>query len=32
MDDLTEAGYVEDAGAPPPAELTARERERYGGG
>ncbi|MFC8940904.1 ThiF family adenylyltransferase [Streptomyces griseoincarnatus] len=32
MDDLTEAGYVEDAGAPPPAELTARERERYGRG
>lgn len=32
MDDLTEAGYVEDAGEPPPAELTARERERYGRG
>ncbi|MGA5209128.1 HesA/MoeB/ThiF family protein [Streptomyces pseudogriseolus] len=32
MDDLTRAGYVEDAGAPPPAGLTARERERYGRG
>ncbi|WP_261719376.1 hypothetical protein [Streptomyces sp. FZ201] len=29
MADLTEAGYVEDAGAPPPEELTAAERERY---
>ncbi|MHC3473454.1 HesA/MoeB/ThiF family protein [Streptomyces sp. 7R007] len=32
MTDLTEAGYVEDAGAPPPAELSERERERYGRG
>ncbi|CAL9434531.1 hypothetical protein SUDANB32_02114 [Streptomyces sp. enrichment culture] len=32
MDDLIRAGYVEDAGAPPPAELTAREQERYGRG
>ncbi|MFD8252369.1 HesA/MoeB/ThiF family protein [Streptomyces werraensis] len=32
MDDLLRAGYVEDAGAPPPAELTAREQERYGRG
>ncbi|MER6672604.1 ThiF family adenylyltransferase [Streptomyces sp. NPDC000983] len=30
MADLTEAGYVEDAGAAPPEELTERERERYG--
>ncbi|MGI5457694.1 HesA/MoeB/ThiF family protein [Streptomyces sp. CA-249302] len=30
--DLTMAGYVEDAGAPPPAELSERERERYGRG
>ncbi|WP_328562485.1 ThiF family adenylyltransferase [Streptomyces coelicoflavus] len=30
MTDLAEAGYVEDAGAAPPAELTERERERYG--
>ncbi|MCI3272832.1 HesA/MoeB/ThiF family protein [Streptomyces cylindrosporus] len=30
--DLTTAGYVEDAGAAPPAELTERERERYGRG
>ncbi|WSB56184.1 ThiF family adenylyltransferase [Streptomyces cellulosae] len=32
MDDLLQAGYVEDAGAPPPEELTPRERERYGRG
>ncbi|MEU0912309.1 ThiF family adenylyltransferase [Streptomyces althioticus] len=32
MDDLVQAGYVEDAGAPPPDGLTARERERYGRG
>ncbi|MFI0807768.1 ThiF family adenylyltransferase [Streptomyces echinatus] len=32
MTDLTTAGYVEDAGAPPPAELSDRERERYGRG
>ncbi|MET9258307.1 ThiF family adenylyltransferase [Streptomyces sp. NPDC003717] len=32
MADLTAAGYVEDAGAPPPAELSERERERYGRG
>ncbi|MBK3644387.1 ThiF family adenylyltransferase [Streptomyces sp. MBT33] len=32
MTDLTAAGYVEDAGAPPPAELSERERERYGRG
>ncbi|WAZ23896.1 ThiF family adenylyltransferase [Streptomyces cinnabarinus] len=32
MTDLTEAGYVEDAAAPPPAELSERERERYGRG
>ena len=31
MADLTEAGYVEDAGAPPPEELTAAERERAAG-
>ncbi|MFD8716607.1 HesA/MoeB/ThiF family protein [Streptomyces sp. NPDC059629] len=30
--DLTTAGYVEDAGAEPPAELSGRERERYGRG
>ncbi len=30
--DLTTAGYVEDAGAAPPAELSERERERYGRG
>ncbi|MGW4905673.1 HesA/MoeB/ThiF family protein [Streptomyces sp. NPDC004270] len=30
--DLTMAGYVEDAGAVPPAELSERERERYGRG
>ncbi|MEU8932098.1 ThiF family adenylyltransferase [Streptomyces sp. NPDC048409] len=30
--DLTAAGYVEDAGAAPPAELSDRERERYGRG
>ncbi|MFF4896974.1 HesA/MoeB/ThiF family protein [Streptomyces sp. NPDC001068] len=30
--DLTAAGYVEEAGAPPPAELSERERERYGRG
>ncbi|WKX18927.1 MULTISPECIES: ThiF family adenylyltransferase [unclassified Streptomyces] len=29
MTDLTDAGYVEDAGAEPPAELSERERERY---
>ncbi|WP_458246753.1 HesA/MoeB/ThiF family protein [Streptomyces sp. MAI_2237] len=32
MTDLTTAGYVEDAGAAPPAELSERERERYGRG
>ncbi|MEV0173485.1 ThiF family adenylyltransferase [Streptomyces sp. NPDC050803] len=32
MTDLTEAGYVEDAGAAPPAELSERERERYSRG
>ncbi|MET7568217.1 ThiF family adenylyltransferase [Streptomyces sp. NPDC005492] len=32
MTDLTGAGFVEDAGAQPPAELSARERERYGRG
>ncbi|XKK63264.1 ThiF family adenylyltransferase [Streptomyces sp. ARC32] len=32
MTDLTDAGYVEDAGAEPPAELSERERERYGRG
>ncbi|WP_079078454.1 ThiF family adenylyltransferase [Streptomyces sp. CdTB01] len=32
MTDLTAAGYVEDAGAAPPAELSERERERYGRG
>lgn len=32
MADLTSAGYVEDAGAVPPAELSERERERYGRG
>ncbi|MEU9217496.1 ThiF family adenylyltransferase [Streptomyces sp. NPDC048376] len=32
MTDLTDAGYVEDAGAPPPAELSERERERYSRG
>ncbi|WP_129306984.1 ThiF family adenylyltransferase [Streptomyces sp. L2] len=32
MTDLTLAGYVEDAGAEPPAELTERERERYSRG
>ncbi|MEU9447760.1 ThiF family adenylyltransferase [Streptomyces sp. NPDC048277] len=32
MTDLTVAGYVEDAGAAPPAELSERERERYGRG
>ncbi|MFF3344242.1 HesA/MoeB/ThiF family protein [Streptomyces sp. NPDC002779] len=30
--DLTMAGYVEDAGAPPPAELSEDERERYSRG
>ncbi|MEW2299793.1 ThiF family adenylyltransferase [Streptomyces sp. NPDC006655] len=30
--DLTSAGYVEDAGAAPPEELSDRERERYGRG
>lgn len=32
MTDLTAAGYVEDAGAAPPPELSERERERYGRG
>lgn len=32
MTDLTAAGYVEDAGAVPPPELSERERERYGRG
>lgn len=32
MTDLMSAGYVEDAGAAPPAELSERERERYGRG
>ncbi|MDF3298095.1 ThiF family adenylyltransferase [Streptomyces tropicalis] len=32
MADLTAAGFVEDAGAAPPAELSVRERERYGRG
>ncbi|MEU6439269.1 ThiF family adenylyltransferase [Streptomyces sp. NPDC047046] len=32
VDDLAEAGFVEDAGAPEPAALSARERERYGRG
>ncbi|NEA39798.1 ThiF family adenylyltransferase [Streptomyces sp. SID11385] len=32
VDDLTEAGFVEDAGAPEPAALPARARERYGRG
>ncbi|GGP93275.1 ThiF family adenylyltransferase [Streptomyces griseomycini] len=32
MADLTAAGYVEDAGAAPPAELSERERERYSRG
>ncbi|MEW2346997.1 ThiF family adenylyltransferase [Streptomyces sp. NPDC006684] len=32
VDDLTEAGFVEDAGAPEPAALSAPERERYGRG
>ncbi|MCC8335443.1 ThiF family adenylyltransferase [Streptomyces sp. R1] len=32
MTDLTDAGYVEDAGAEPPAELSERERERYSRG
>lgn len=32
MADLTTAGYVEDAGAAPPAELSERERERYSRG
>ncbi|MFF7473928.1 ThiF family adenylyltransferase [Streptomyces sp. NPDC008092] len=32
MTDLAMAGHVEDAGAAPPAELSARERERYGRG
>ncbi|MEU9600794.1 ThiF family adenylyltransferase [Streptomyces sp. NPDC048109] len=32
MTDLTDAGYVEDAGAEPPAELSDRERERYSRG
>jgi molybdopterin/thiamine biosynthesis adenylyltransferase len=32
MTDLNGAGFVEDAGAKPPAELSQRERERYGRG
>ncbi|MFG3246899.1 HesA/MoeB/ThiF family protein [Streptomyces sp. NPDC048187] len=32
MTDLTDAGFVEDAGAEPPAELSERERERYSRG
>ncbi|WP_241778473.1 MULTISPECIES: ThiF family adenylyltransferase [unclassified Streptomyces] len=32
LTDLTTAGFVEDAGAAPPAELSERERERYGRG
>ncbi|MEV8123139.1 ThiF family adenylyltransferase [Streptomyces sp. NPDC085944] len=32
MTDLTDAGYVEDAGAEPPPELSERERERYSRG
>ncbi len=32
MTDLAAAGYVEDAGAATPAELSERERERYGRG
>ncbi|MFF2849653.1 ThiF family adenylyltransferase [Streptomyces sp. NPDC058001] len=32
MTDLAMAGYVEDAGAAPPAELSERERERYSRG
>ncbi|WP_031224937.1 HesA/MoeB/ThiF family protein [Streptomyces roseochromogenus] len=32
MTDLTMAGFVEDAGAAPPAELSERERERYSRG
>ncbi|CCK27700.1 dinucleotide-utilizing enzyme [Streptomyces davaonensis JCM 4913] len=32
MTDLTAAGYVEDAAAPPPAELSEAERERYSRG
>ncbi|MCL6667012.1 HesA/MoeB/ThiF family protein [Streptomyces panaciradicis] len=32
MTDLTATGYVEDAGAAPPPELSERERERYGRG
>jgi molybdopterin/thiamine biosynthesis adenylyltransferase len=32
LTDLTDAGYVEDAGAEPPAELSERERERYSRG
>lgn len=32
MTDLTTAGFVEDAGAAPPAELSERERERYSRG
>ncbi|WP_445529616.1 ThiF family adenylyltransferase [Streptomyces cyslabdanicus] len=32
MTDLTTAGYVEDAGAAPPGELSERERERYSRG
>ncbi|MGV9282965.1 ThiF family adenylyltransferase [Streptomyces sp. NPDC003730] len=32
MTDLTDAGFVEDAGAEPPAELSERARERYSRG
>ncbi|MFR9674682.1 HesA/MoeB/ThiF family protein [Streptomyces sp. TR06-5] len=32
MEDLLAAGFVEDAGAAPPRDLTRRERERYGRG
>ncbi|MEU6477739.1 ThiF family adenylyltransferase [Streptomyces sp. NPDC047017] len=32
MTDLTTAGFVEDAGAAPPVELSERERERYSRG
>ncbi|WP_431033773.1 HesA/MoeB/ThiF family protein [Streptomyces sp. P6-2-1] len=32
VDDLTQAGFVEDAGAPEPVALSAAERERYGRG
>lgn len=32
MSDLLEAGFLEDAGAPPPSALSAREHVRYGRG